>query len=169
MRSYPRARSDPCGTAIDPIWSTKLPNLPNFPRAKPRMLRSAPQTPIQIFSQGSVGSIGSVPPTNLVPVTRNVPVQQLPPITVILQSSQTPGVYQATRTPGGTHYVPIDPTAAQTSASEHSEPRRHRPLWKKILMAPIDGLTWVIKKWCNPSEECLRCVQITYWFVIIVG
>jgi len=39
----------------------------------------------------------------------------------------------------------------------------------KIIMAPCDGVEWLISKWCSPSEECMRCMQVTYWTVLVVG
>jgi hypothetical protein len=53
-----------------------------------------------------------------------------------------------------------------------SERRRARigkkPRWKKVLEAPVKAAKWVGKKWFNPSDECMRCMQLTSWGVVIV-
>jgi hypothetical protein len=47
--------------------------------------------------------------------------------------------------------------------------QRKRPLWKKVLKAPYKGAKYVVKKWMNPSPECMRCVQMTSWIVVIIS
>ena len=38
-----------------------------------------------------------------------------------------------------------------------------------LLMAPCDFVEWVMNKWGSPSEDCMNCVKVTYWIVLIVG
>jgi hypothetical protein len=47
--------------------------------------------------------------------------------------------------------------------------QRKRPLWKKVLKAPYKGAKYILKKWRNPSPECMHCVQMTSWIVVIVS
>lgn len=47
--------------------------------------------------------------------------------------------------------------------------RKRRCCLMRFLMAPCDFLEWLIKKWWHPNEDCLRCVNVTYWVVVIVG
>lgn len=47
--------------------------------------------------------------------------------------------------------------------------QRKGPLWKKVLKAPYKGAKYVVKKWMNPSPECMRCVQMTSWIVVIIS
>ena len=48
------------------------------------------------------------------------------------------------------------------------EPRR-RSCCIRILMLPCDLVEAVIKKWWQPNEECMHCVKVTYWLVLIFG
>ena len=42
--------------------------------------------------------------------------------------------------------------------------------WKRIFMAPVDGIIWIMEKFCfKPSDECLQCVQMTYYVMLILG
>jgi hypothetical protein len=38
-----------------------------------------------------------------------------------------------------------------------------------IVMAPCDCVEWVLNKWGKPSKDCMNCVKVTYWIVLIVG
>jgi len=38
-----------------------------------------------------------------------------------------------------------------------------------LLMAPCDFVEWVMNKCGSPSEDCMNCVKVTYWIVLIVG
>ena len=44
-----------------------------------------------------------------------------------------------------------------------------RPLWLTIVLAPYLAIEYILKSWCSPSPECMRCVQISYWMVIMVS
>jgi len=44
-----------------------------------------------------------------------------------------------------------------------------RPLWLTILLAPYLAIEYCLKSWCSPSPECMRCVQISYWMVIMIS
>jgi hypothetical protein len=74
----------------------------------------------------------------------------------------------------GTERIP-HPTSRSARGSDPSidsqskSPRKRRSWIMKILCAPSDFVKWVIKKWFAPSDECMRCVNITYWLVLIVG
>lgn len=54
------------------------------------------------------------------------------------------------------------------SAELEPEPRKRNCLIK-CLMFPCDLLEALIKKWWQPNEQCVHCVKITYWMVLIVG
>lgn len=54
------------------------------------------------------------------------------------------------------------------SAELEPEPRKRNCL-VKCLMLPYDLLEGLIKKWWEPNENCMHCVKITYWMVLIVG
>jgi hypothetical protein len=56
-----------------------------------------------------------------------------------------------------------------TGETRRTSQRIKRPLWKKVLKAPYKGAKYVVKKWRNPSPECMRCVQMTSWIVVIVS
>jgi hypothetical protein len=49
------------------------------------------------------------------------------------------------------------------------EVRRERNCFMKIIMAPCDLLEWILKKWCRPTENCINCLKVIYWAVLIVG
>jgi hypothetical protein len=49
------------------------------------------------------------------------------------------------------------------------QPPKKRHLLKRILMAPFDFLDSLLKKWLKPTDDCMRCVRLTYWVVLIVG
>jgi len=60
---------------------------------------------------------------------------------------------------------PID---CKSHSSNSHQPRR--PKWKQIFMAPVNGIAWLMEKFCfKPSDECLQCVQMTYFLVLILG
>jgi len=59
------------------------------------------------------------------------------------------------------------PSVALTAELE-PEPRRRNCLLR-ILMAPCDFVEGLIRKWWQPNEDCMRCVKVTYWIVLIVG
>lgn len=46
---------------------------------------------------------------------------------------------------------------------------RKRSWFMRILMAPCKAVEWLLKKWCTPSENCVRCVNVTYLLVLIIG
>jgi hypothetical protein len=39
----------------------------------------------------------------------------------------------------------------------------------KILKTPLKFIKWGLRKWLSPSEDCMRCVNVTYWVVLIIG
>ena len=47
--------------------------------------------------------------------------------------------------------------------------RKNRGWFMNIVMAPCDFVEWTLKKWGNPSKDCMNCVKVTYWIVLIVG
>ena len=57
---------------------------------------------------------------------------------------------------------------AVLSAELEPEPKR-RNCCLRILMLPCDLIEALIKKWWQPNEECMHCVKVTYWIVLIVG
>ena len=44
-----------------------------------------------------------------------------------------------------------------------------KPLCLRILLVPYTLIAWILTSWCSPSPECMRCVQISYWMVIMVS
>jgi hypothetical protein len=56
-----------------------------------------------------------------------------------------------------------------TFSVEMPSRRKSRSWFMNILMAPVDLVEWVLKKWKSPSDNCMRFVRVTYWSVLIVG
>lgn len=48
-------------------------------------------------------------------------------------------------------------------------PPKRRNFFTRMIMAPFDLLELLLKRWLRPSDDCLRCVRVTYWIVLIVG
>src|SRR5277367_1329614 len=74
--------------------------------------------------------------------------------------------------PNGRRHNLHPQTVCQPSCKEGSRrsQRLRRPWWKKVFMAPVDGIIWLMDKFCfKPSDECLQCVQMTYFVVLILG
>jgi hypothetical protein len=66
------------------------------------------------------------------------------------------------------HPQPVCQPSRMEGSSRSQTPRRS--WWKKVLMAPVDGIIWLVEKFCfKPSDECLQCVQMTYFVVLILG
>jgi hypothetical protein len=55
------------------------------------------------------------------------------------------------------------------SPSTTSTPPKKRSWFKKIIMAPVDFAEWLVKKWGNPSDACMKWFRVIYWTVLIVG
>jgi hypothetical protein len=47
--------------------------------------------------------------------------------------------------------------------------RKNRSWFMNIVMAPCDCVEWVLNNWGKPSKDCMNCVKVTYWIVLIVG
>jgi hypothetical protein len=63
-----------------------------------------------------------------------------------------------------------DRASEGTTLSVEMPSRRKSRSWlMNILMAPVDLVECVLKKWKSPSDGCMRCVRVTYWTVLIVG
>jgi hypothetical protein len=63
-----------------------------------------------------------------------------------------------------------DGASERTTFSVEMPSQRNSRSWlMNILMAPVDLVEWVLKKWKAPSDDCMRCVRVTYWTVLIVG
>jgi hypothetical protein len=80
------------------------------------------------------------------------------------------------RVPGSVHgsvhpSVPPSSRSSPTpdSPDEGRNRRRNRCWLMNILMAPCDFVEWLVNKWGKPSNECMDCVKVTYWIVLIVG
>lgn len=74
---------------------------------------------------------------------------------------------------GSTRSIGVNAPSINLSSSAPEaeyEPKRKRRNWfTRIVMAPCDLLEWALKRWCAPSENCINCVKVTYWIVLIVA
>lgn len=52
---------------------------------------------------------------------------------------------------------------------EMGSKRKSRCRFMNIVMAPCDFVERIMKKWGNPSKDCINCIKVTYWIVLIVG
>ena len=80
--------------------------------------------------------------------------------------------YQCPGTPSvGSAYIPHVQTRSVgvNALSIETQEKPRRSCFMRILMAPCDFLKWFLKKWCAPNENCMRCVNVTYWLVLILG
>ena len=73
---------------------------------------------------------------------------------------------------GRWHKLQQQPALCPTDCKSRSSNSQNRPrsIWKKIFMAPVNGIAWLMEKFCfKPTDECLQCVQMTYFLVLILG
>jgi hypothetical protein len=100
------------------------------------------------------------------------------------KSSLTPPAELRSRIPTHRARVMVTSEAAQSFSAAHSgllsgdspshpslvgQPQKKRHFFKRIIMAPFDFLDTSLKKWLKPTDDCMRCVRLTYWVVLIVG
>ena len=64
---------------------------------------------------------------------------------------------------------PTSRTITRPSAVTPERQECHGSCLLSILKAPLDFMRSVIKKWLSPSDDCMRCINITYWLVLIIG
>jgi hypothetical protein len=62
----------------------------------------------------------------------------------------------------------IPPYQSPRSASGKSRKTKLGCWVKKVVMTPIESITTLIRK-CYPSQDCMRCVKVTYWIVLTIG
>jgi len=73
---------------------------------------------------------------------------------------------------GRCHKLQKEPALYSSNCKTHSSGshKSSRSKWKRIFMAPVNGIAWLMEKFCfKPSDECLQCVQMTYFLVLILG
>lgn len=140
--NIPYAYSDPGAPRLHPIWKQPLPPLPDKVYAQR----------IPSFHGSTIGRL-NVPRYH----GRTSRMPQMPSAGV-----GSDVAYLETRSVG----VNV-PSVALTGEPELE--RRRRNCLLRILMAPCDFMEWLIRKWWQPNEDCMRCVKITYWIVLIVG
>jgi hypothetical protein len=66
-------------------------------------------------------------------------------------------------------HIAVIPPYQHPPALELGKKRKNKlQMVKKMLTASIDGIAALVRK-CYPSDDCLRCVNCTYWIVLIIG
>jgi hypothetical protein len=115
-------------------------------------------------------------PSRFVDVRRELRSPPVIPRNVYVQEShRAPRSVSSNNSAHGstTRTQPLQPRAVRVG--EHSPqsppetPRQKRPWFMKALCFPCDLLKWGVRKCFSPSDECMRCVNVAYWIVIIIG
>ena len=97
-----------------------------------------------------------------------------PPRSHVLHSRSQPASTRPTHSLKSLHpsrvgsTCPLEESQTATPMEGRSK-RRDRCWFMNILMGPCDFVEWGLKKWGTPSRDCMNCVKVTYWIVLIVG
>src|SRR5271154_4984761 len=90
---------------------------------------------------------------------------QLPPIPMV--SPEHPS-----QTMNAVPWIHSYPATAVETFPDRVKPKkrqkRRRSRVMRWLRAPLDALESLLRKWFAPSDNCMRCINITYWVIIIV-
>lgn len=96
-------------------------------------------------------------------------IQPIPQVPVSLRNHESrPNVPQV-RSIGVSAQEQMRSIGINTELPRAPEVRKKRNWFMKVIMTPCDLLAWGLKKWCQPNENCINCIKVTYWLVLIVA
>jgi hypothetical protein len=66
-------------------------------------------------------------------------------------------------------FIPPFTNPSPSLASKSHNNHYNRTWFMKLLMIPYHCVEWMINQWGKLSKDCMDCVKVTYWIVLIVG
>ena len=143
----PRVFSEPVPVHIDPIWKQLSPiilpqtPLPAYHSWVPRSLNG------RLSSKMAMGSFHSSD-----------------------HGSAQGSIHSPMYSPPSLHiFIPPFTNPSPSLASKSHNNHYNRTWFMKLLMIPYHCVEWMINQWGKLSKDCMDCVKVTYWIVLIVG